>query len=70
MIATIKQRMTDYIAAIVPALANLTISEVNEYLATISTVAGLAFLAWRWWKAYQRDKLTGTADTTPPIPPK
>lgn len=57
-------------AAIIPVFANITVSQINEILALLSTVAGLAFLIWRWRKAHKRYKLTGNVDTIPPIPPR
>lgn len=60
----------DIVFAAAPLLANLTLAEINEFLAFISGVSGLAFLYWRWWKSHKREKLTGSVDTSPPIPPK
>ncbi|EIP96820.1 hypothetical protein OpiT1DRAFT_01245 [Opitutaceae bacterium TAV1] len=48
MIAEIRAKLADCIAAAAPATASLTLDHVNGIIAAVGGLLGIAYLLWKW----------------------
>ncbi|RRJ96716.1 hypothetical protein Ga0100231_023310 [Opitutaceae bacterium TAV4] len=48
MLALLRIKLADYIAAAVPVLASITLDHLNGVIAAIGGLLGIAYLLWKW----------------------